>query len=657
MPGAPSPVGEEDTARRSRRPRRSSALKTRLRAAHAGIDERHLVAMLLADARGRWRRSSTQSGSRPSSGERRLQPAARRYAPTTSTRVRPARTAEPRAWVKLLGVDRLGHRPLAGQRLAPRVDRDEDDLDVRRSSGSARTALEHVEAAHARHQDVERHRVEALCASGDRAPRHLEWAIVVSTSYGSRLHRDQLGDVGLVVNHEHLAAAQSLRAAAARPLGAAGAGILTVKARALVRLALRPWIVPPCRSTSDFHDRQAEARPPGTVWPVGPAIEAVEDVLLLLLGHAAPGVGLLVMTIACSFGLEPYGDPSLLRGGVEVGVRDQVRLRSGASGPDRRAPAAAPAAAAGRAPGDLSAMRGSYQGRHLAHGLDHVGGRAMDLELPGLDARDVEQVAHQVHQPVGREQNHFDELALACRRAPSDRPRSSTKPLIEVSGLRSSCEAVATNSVFIRSSRARSEMSRIVHTITPRPPSGAAVTASDPVVACRVNTSPRERVLPLGQRRRGALRLRAGLECGHELACAGVDVRRRCRRSRTTTRASPRLSIVTASRRRPVKALVCGVELAGHRVERLGEVPELARAGRLDAAVEVPLGELPGGPRPVVEWAAASTQRAARSARPLRSARLSPKTIAVITESLGVVVGLVARLLAPRLLASGEVAA
>jgi len=62
-----------------------------------------------------------------------------------------------------------------------------------------------------------------------------------------------------------------------------------------------------------------------------------------------------------------------------------------------------------------------------------------------------------------------------------ERCRSSTKPLIEVSGLRSSCEAVATNSLLARSNRARSVVSRTVQT-TPSSswplPSREAVTDS-----------------------------------------------------------------------------------------------------------------------------------------------------------------------------------
>ena len=56
---------------------------------------------------------------------------------------------------------------------------------------------------------------------------------------------------------------------------------------------------------------------------------------------------------------------------------------------------------------------------------------------------------------------------------------SSMKPLIDVSGLRSSCDAVATKSLLACSRRARSVMSRSVHTTPPSGPARrAAVTAS-----------------------------------------------------------------------------------------------------------------------------------------------------------------------------------
>ena len=94
----------------------------------------------------------------------------------------------------------------------------------------------------------------------------------------------------------------------------------------------------------------------------------------------------------------------------------------------------------------------------------HVDRPAVDLDPPGLDARDVEQVVDEVDEPVGRQLDDVDELALALVRPPR-RTSSSTKPLIDVSGLRSSCEAVATNSLLSRSSRARSVASRTVHTM------------------------------------------------------------------------------------------------------------------------------------------------------------------------------------------------
>ena len=63
---------------------------------------------------------------------------------------------------------------------------------------------------------------------------------------------------------------------------------------------------------------------------------------------------------------------------------------------------------------------------------------------------------------------------------------SSAKPWTEVSGLRSSCEAVSTNSSFIRSSRARWEMSRTESTV---PPSWAP--SFDAVIARIASPSPR----------------------------------------------------------------------------------------------------------------------------------------------------------------------
>ena len=105
-----------------------------------------------------------------------------------------------------------------------------------------------------------------------------------------------------------------------------------------------------------------------------------------------------------------------------------------------------------------------------------------------------------------------------------ERSSSSTNPLIEVSGLRSSCDAVATNSDLARSSRARSVMSRTVQT-----------TPSESLPSCRGGDrracvrrarrpSPRASASSSGgSGLPGASIASAGDELGHELGRARVD--------------------------------------------------------------------------------------------------------------------------------------
>ena len=161
----------------------------------------------------------------------------------------------------------------------------------------------------------------------------------------------------------------------------------------------------------------------------------------------------------------------------------------------RRAPAPCPRSAARISVG------------HLAHGLDDVDRTPVDLELTRLDARDVEQVVDEVDEPVRREQDDVERTRAGARRGPSERASSSTKPLIEVSGLRSSCEAVATNSLFSRSRRARSEMSRIVQT-TPSPSRPSRGGDGERAVVA-VDDRPRSRAPP----RAAAAATRAPCDC------------------------------------------------------------------------------------------------------------------------------------------------
>ena len=104
-----------------------------------------------------------------------------------------------------------------------------------------------------------------------------------------------------------------------------------------------------------------------------------------------------------------------------------------------------------------------------------------------------------------------------------ERSSSSTNPLIDVSGLRSSCDAVATNSLLARSSRARSLMSRTVHT-TPSDslPSGAAVTASVRS-SCSIDGLSTQRLVERRERAVVVVDFVADRQLGHELGGARVD--------------------------------------------------------------------------------------------------------------------------------------
>ncbi len=128
---------------------------------------------------------------------------------------------------------------------------------------------------------------------------------------------------------------------------------------------------------------------------------------------------------------------------------------------------------------------------------------------------------------------------------PSPAASSSTNPLIEVSGLRSSCEAVATNSLLSRSSRIRSVASRIVHTV-PAPSSRGAAVTSSVRPACSSACSP-SRAFSSGGRI--AATPVPGTNSGTRTAARGF-VRSATPRGSAITRPSPRLRIVVSSVRR-----------------------------------------------------------------------------------------------------------
>ena len=104
-------------------------------------------------------------------------------------------------------------------------------------------------------------------------------------------------------------------------------------------------------------------------------------------------------------------DPPALRG-VEVGVGQQVG--------DDLADAAGVGERERQRRGDVDAELlvllldpRPHQLGDLADRLADVDRAAVDLDVVGLDARDVEQVVDELDEPVGRAQDDLDELALA----------------------------------------------------------------------------------------------------------------------------------------------------------------------------------------------------------------------------------------------------
>ena len=157
---ASSPVEKSTTARPSRRPRRSSARITRVRA-------RACPASTSATSK---RRSSqacaaaaplvTHSWSRPSRTSAGSSCGAHRRAPDHEHAGAPGQHRRAERVGQLLGVDRLRDLPLAEQRLVlERIDT--TTTGVRRSRVVRAERAQHVDAALARHEHVEGDRVEA----------------------------------------------------------------------------------------------------------------------------------------------------------------------------------------------------------------------------------------------------------------------------------------------------------------------------------------------------------------------------------------------------------------------------------------------------------------------------------------------------------------
>ena len=293
---------------------------------------------------------------------------------------------------------------------------------------------------------------------------------------------------------------------------------------------------------------------------------------------------------------------------VEVGVGHEVRDDLAHARRDRRAPAGAARGSARRGAGAWPATRGAISAATSSTVVAQVDAARLDLELAGLDARDVEQVVDELDEPVGRLQRDADELALALGEvlvARSSRS-SSMKPLIDVSGLRSSCDAVATKSLLACSRRARSVMSRSVQTTPPSgPPRRAAVTASVRSPSRRTVTSPRQRVGEL--RAAGCPAPCASAptrSCGTSSLARGFSDVTRSPLSQMT-RPSPRLSIVVARRWRWASTRALAVaRSAPIDVEATAERPRAPSARRPRRAREVAGGHPPRRADEVVQRAA-----------------------------------------------------
>ena len=178
-----------------------------------------------------------------------------------------------------------------------------------------------------------------------------------------------------------------------------------------------------------------------------------------------------------------------------------------------------------------------------------------------------------------------------------ERSSSSTKPLIDVSGLRSSCEAVATNSLLARSSRARSLMSRTVHT-TPSDslPERAAVTARVAVVVLDHGLPAQRLVDSDGSGTVVVVDVVADHQLRQELGDARVDGGD-LRRARLGDDQRVPEALDRDCEPSPLSSS-CGVgadQVVAHGVERRAEVLQLPRACRLHARLERACDQASGG--------------------------------------------------------------
>ena len=198
--------------------------------------------------RGRARTSAGSSG------------AATEERPTTSTRVRPASTADPRASASCSGSIGLAtfHSPKSAwwsETIETTTTGSAPQVRVRAQ------LAEHVEPARALHEDVEGQRVEARRCAGARAPACAARRDLRLDPVGlEAARRSSSRHLLLVVHHQHAPSRGWPAAAHPRAWPAAPPGARTVKVRALPH-SLLTSIVPALEVHERPHDREAEPGP------------------------------------------------------------------------------------------------------------------------------------------------------------------------------------------------------------------------------------------------------------------------------------------------------------------------------------------------------------------------------------------------------------
>jgi hypothetical protein len=398
-------IGEED--RRPAQPptTKIQRLKNGLRVSYPHIDERHLKTPLGAHP------GSGGSGELPVVADAELVQGRLQYGPHLLAphheHPRPAgfdRRGENVS--QLVGIDRLGHDPLAGQLSTSGKNGHENDWRAAHL-GVFPDLRQHIEPAHLRHEHVQRDHVVRRC------PQHLQRLGAPGGDVGldaqrSQLPGDQLGDLPLIIHDQHPAAANCLQRG--QRLGCWDrSGQKDAEGGSHTGLALDRDL-PSMELDQRLDDRQAEPRSGRARRPLRRPVEALEHPAGLLFGH--PHAVILNGDLDPGpLGLDAHVDaPSLAR--VYMRVGDQVGhdltqargIRQDQTG--RRSDIHTQ-------PLPLLLDPRAHQLGHLARRLAGIHRPAVDLDMVGFDPGHVQEVGDQLGQPVGRLEDDLHELTLA----------------------------------------------------------------------------------------------------------------------------------------------------------------------------------------------------------------------------------------------------